>query len=449
MQERKDEASSPWKHKNPNLCERRKPSAEINIYIYIYATCGSRLLQLNHTAMDEGLIAGSTIHVLRRLRGGARAGGVGVGSAGSEWYAVLIGVGLPVPAVIGVINHVVPPLLAVVARQHMSLCWSLDAFPFPRIIVVLLLLPVLRLSLGWCSVPSFRPLLLRVARFLRQPGRLVSATLHLASRPPLLMRVLVFSRPVLQLALLGVKNTMAPLPPSSSQCGPSFGPSQASVMNALAFLSNVLIPVEVDSLRKLLDPPPPPPLPQPAGPSNDQPAMWLAATMQHQEQLKKQVDVLQQRVVDAETKLLQQEELLGETERIFVMFDCSIADLRKRIWPSPRVSLRFQSVDEEMFSAEEDQESKRTRVSTCGNRRDFMVGCTLAAAAEFACKVEPGSWITPHLAVRTHFDCGRWTRKVTQPVQRTPLWPTSWLAAVDKSRGSESAEVHALLLDES
>ena len=28
-----------------------------------------------------------------------------------------------------------------------------------------------------------------------------------------------------------------------------------------------------------------------------------------------------------------------------------------------------------------------------------------------------------------------------QPVQRTPLWPASWLPAVEKSRGSKSVEV--------
>ena len=69
-----------------------------------------------------------------------------------------------------------------------------------------------------------------------------------------------------------------------------------------------------------------------------------------------------------------------------------------------------------------------------------MVGCSLAAAAVSSCKVEPGRWITPHLAVRTHFDCGRWTCRVTQPVQRTPLWPPPLLPAVDKSRGSKSVE---------
>ena len=49
--------------------------------------------------------------------------------------------------------------------------------------------------------------------------------------------------------------------------------------------------------------------------------------------------------------------------------------------------------------------------------------------------------LLPHLAVRTLFDCCRWTCSVTQVVQRTPLWPASWLPAVDKGRGSKSVEV--------
>ena len=64
---------------------------------------------------------------------------------------------------------------------------------------------------------------------------------------------------------------------------------------------------------------------------------------------------------------------------------------------------------------------QRTWDSTGGHRRDFTVGCTLAAAAVSSCKVEPQRWVAPHLAVRTHFDCGLWACKVTQPVQRTPL----------------------------
>ena len=57
------------------------------------------------------------------------------------------------------------------------------------------------------------------------------------------------------------------------------------------------------------------------------------------------------------------------------------------------------------------------------------------------CKVQPGRWIAPHLAVRAVFDCDRWTSRVTQSVLCTPLWPASWLPAVDKGRSSESAEV--------
>ena len=38
-------------------------------------------------------------------------------------------------------------------------------------------------------------------------------------------------------------------------------------------------------------------------------------------------------------------------------------------------------------------------------RGDFMVGCPLAAAAVLSCRVQSDRWITPHLAVRTLFDC--------------------------------------------
>ena len=76
-----------------------------------------------------------------------------------------------------------------------------------------------------------------------------------------------------------------------------------------------------------------------------------------------------------------------------------------------------------------------------GHRRDFTVGYPLAAAAVLSCKVQSGSWIAPHLAVRTFFDCCRWTCRVTQPVQRTPIWRASWLPAVDKGRSSKSVEV--------
>ena len=79
--------------------------------------------------------------------------------------------------------------------------------------------------------------------------------------------------------------------------------------------------------------------------------------------------------------------------------------------------------------------------SAGGHRRDFMVGCPHAVAAVLSCKVHPDRWTAPHLAVRTFFDCCRWTCRVTQPVQRTHLRPASWLPAVDKVRGSKSVEV--------
>ena len=112
---------------------------------------------------------------------------------------------------------------------------------------------------------------------------------------------------------------------------------------------------------------------------------------------------------------------------------------------------------------------ERSWTAVGGHRRDFVLGCPLAAAAAAAilsCNVQPDRWIAPHLAVRALFDCGRWDSWVTQPVRCTPLWPASWLPTVDKTRGSKSVEVRrvweiyderlqfmsrrdALLLDES
>ena len=85
---------------------------------------------------------------------------------------------------------------------------------------------------------------------------------------------------------------------------------------------------------------------------------------------------------------------------------------------------------------------KRSWTAAGGHRRDFIVGCPLnAAAAVLSCRVQPDRWIAPHLAVRTLFDCCRLDCRVTQLVQRTLLWPASWLPAIDKSRGSKSVEV--------
>ena len=85
--------------------------------------------------------------------------------------------------------------------------------------------------------------------------------------------------------------------------------------------------------------------------------------------------------------------------------------------------------------------SERDWSSTGGRRRDFRVGCPHAVAAVLSCKVQADRWIAPHLAVRTLFDCCRWECWVTQPVQRTSLWPASWLPFFDKSGGSKSVEV--------
>ena len=79
--------------------------------------------------------------------------------------------------------------------------------------------------------------------------------------------------------------------------------------------------------------------------------------------------------------------------------------------------------------------------STLGSRRDFMVGCPRAAAAVSGCEVMRDRWVVLHFAVRTCFDYSRWLAKVSLPVQRTPLWPASWLPVIDKSRGSKAAVV--------
>ena len=87
---------------------------------------------------------------------------------------------------------------------------------------------------------------------------------------------------------------------------------------------------------------------------------------------------------------------------------------------------------------------KRTWDSHSGNRRDFLIGCPLCAAAVLSCEVIGDRWIQPHLAVRTWFVADRWTACVTQPRRFTPLWPASWVSSVDRSRCSKSAEVRRI-----
>ena len=87
---------------------------------------------------------------------------------------------------------------------------------------------------------------------------------------------------------------------------------------------------------------------------------------------------------------------------------------------------------------------KRTWAFDSGDRRDFQIGCPLCAAAVQSCSVLAERWIQLHLAVRSWFGAKMWTAKVTQPVRFTPLWPASWISAVDKSSDSKSAEVRSV-----
>ena len=50
---------------------------------------------------------------------------------------------------------------------------------------------------------------------------------------------------------------------------------------------------------------------------------------------------------------------------------------------------------------------KRGWTAAGGHRRDFILGCPLAAAAILSCKGQPDRWIAPHLAVRALFDYDR------------------------------------------
>ena len=84
---------------------------------------------------------------------------------------------------------------------------------------------------------------------------------------------------------------------------------------------------------------------------------------------------------------------------------------------------------------------KKDLASTGGTRRDFILGCPLATTAVEGCWVDDSRWIQPHFAVVASFRGDRWSAKVTQPCRVTPLWPASWVSAVDKSRYSRSAEV--------
>ena len=216
-----------------------------------YATCGTCLLRLNCLAMDEGSNAGCTIHVSRRLRGGARAGGKVIGSIPWQcnvWCAGPTDVGLPDS--VGVFDLGAPSSTpSQVVLQHMSLRWFLVA--------------VSRMDLGGGSSPS--PGALLVPGLVCGP--LGKAPAPKGSKAPPTARAAGFTSPAPQAPSSWCWCVFQPsgpspylprcskglaAPPPSPQPGPSLVPSEASLMDALALLSNVLSPSEVDRLRKLV-----------------------------------------------------------------------------------------------------------------------------------------------------------------------------------------------------
>ena len=84
---------------------------------------------------------------------------------------------------------------------------------------------------------------------------------------------------------------------------------------------------------------------------------------------------------------------------------------------------------------------KRDWACLGGTWRDFVIGCPLASAALEGCWVDGCRWIEPYFSVCASFPATRWSAKDVQPVTVSPLWPASWVSAVDKSRTFKSAEV--------
>ena len=66
--------------------------------------------------------------------------------------------------------------------------------------------------------------------------------------------------------------------------------------------------------------------------------------------------------------------------------------------------------------------------STGGTRRDFIIGCPLAASALSWCRVLGERWVLPHHAVlRASFGLGAWTSRSRQVALYTALWLASWV----------------------
>ena len=56
-----------------------------------HATCGGNFVRMGNTAKTEGLTSGCTIHVLKRLKGGATMGGMGIGYIPGHWQCLVCG----------------------------------------------------------------------------------------------------------------------------------------------------------------------------------------------------------------------------------------------------------------------------------------------------------------------------------------------------------------------
>ena len=78
-----------------------------------------------------------------------------------------------------------------------------------------------------------------------------------------------------------------------------------------------------------------------------------------------------------------------------------------------------------------------------GHRRDLWLVALLLLLFSLVRFVMTGGLLLT-LLLGLFFDCWRWTCRVTQSVQRTPLWPASWLPAIDKIRRSKSIEVQRI-----
>ena len=85
--------------------------------------------------------------------------------------------------------------------------------------------------------------------------------------------------------------------------------------------------------------------------------------------------------------------------------------------------------------------------STGGTRRDFIIGCPLAASALSWCRVLGERWVLPHHALRASFGLGAWTSRSRQVALYSALQLASWVFFFfDKTRSSKSAAVRRVSL---